>query len=201
MKILYFDCETTGRDPIKNDIVQISGIVEIDGIVKNTFNYKMQPADYANIEPEALAVTGYTVEEMKTWQHPQLAFKSLLGVFNRFINKYDKNDKFTPAGYNVRFDLDFLQSFFKKNGEMYGCGSYQNWKAIDGLPLMHFLEGIGAISLPNYKLSTVCEHYGIAIKAHDAMSDITATRELLLLLKKKIGDGLLAIDGPSDTIL
>lgn len=178
-KILYFDCETTGRDPVKNDIIQISGIVEKAGEILDTFNFKCQPFDYNNIEQEALTVTGYTIDEIKTWETPQATFKKLLAVFDKHISKYDKTDKFYPAGYNVRFDLDFLQSFFHKNGEKYGTGSYQNWRAIDALPLIHVLDFVGKINLPDYKLSTVCEQFGIQIKAHDAMSDITATRELI----------------------
>jgi DNA polymerase III epsilon subunit-like protein len=32
--------------------------------------------------------------------------------------------------------------------------------------------------LDNYKLTTVCEFFGIEFKAHDALADIKATREL-----------------------
>jgi DNA polymerase III epsilon subunit-like protein len=44
------------------------------------------------------------------------------------------------------------------------------------------MDYAGKIDLPDYKLSTVCAHYGIDIKAHEALSDIQATRELTLKL-------------------
>ena len=42
-KLLYFDTETTGLDPVRNGIIQIAGIIVIDGEVKEEFNIKMQP--------------------------------------------------------------------------------------------------------------------------------------------------------------
>jgi len=105
-------------------------------------------------------------------------------MIEEHVDKYDKMDKFYPAGYNVRFDLDFLQSFFHKRGNRYGTGSYQNWRAIDVMQYVHFMDYSGKLSLNDYKLKTVCEHFGIEIIAHDAMSDIRATRNLLKILLK-----------------
>lgn len=54
MKVLYFDCETTGTDPIEQDITQISGLIEIDGKVVDKFNFRCQPLNWDGISPEAL---------------------------------------------------------------------------------------------------------------------------------------------------
>lgn len=188
-KILYFDVETTGRDPRRNDITQLSGIVEIDGKEVDSFNLRCQPFDFTTIEPEALEVTGVSLEQLKTFDTPQVMFKKLMAIFDRHIDKFNREDKFTPAGYNVRFDLDFLQQFFIKNGEKYGSGSYQNWRAVDGLPLVHFLCYAGLLKLEDYKLGTVCGYYGIPIEAHDAMSDIRATRNLLIAIRQMLIHG------------
>jgi exonuclease I len=37
----------------------------------------------------------------------------------------------------------------------------------------------GEITLQNYKLETVAGHFGIELKAHDALSDVKATREII----------------------
>src|SRR5690606_5049961 len=101
-------------------------------------------------------------------------------LFDTYIDKYDKNDKFYPAGHNVQFDLDFLQEFWKKYGDQYGTGSYQNWRALDSRVMAHFLIMAGKLpELENMKLATLCNHFDIPINAHDAMSDITATRLLI----------------------
>ena len=180
-KILYFDTETTGLDPVKQDIIQIAGIIVIDGIVQEEFEFKVKPFSFDNISQEALDVHGYNVENLKTFPEPHEVHCQLIDIFSKYVDRYDTNDKFTPAGYNVHFDMDFLQQFFIKNNDVY-FGSWMNWKKVDPLPLLHYLDFCGRISLPNYKLSTVCQHFGIEIKAHDALGDIKATRELLAKL-------------------
>ena len=64
MKIFYFDLETTGVKFWKNGIHQISGAIEIDGEIKEEFDYHVQPYERAEIEDEALAVGGVTREQI-----------------------------------------------------------------------------------------------------------------------------------------
>lgn len=178
-KILFFDVETTGVDARENDIIQISGLFEIDGEVVEEFDLRCQPRNYENISESALETTGLTVDQIKEYPEQSTTFRQLVRLFDKHIDKYDREDKFYPAGYNVRFDLDFLQQFFIKNGESYGCGSYQNWRAIDGLALAYFLNYLGKLDLENYKLETLCNYLEIPIIAHDALSDIKATRKVV----------------------
>ncbi len=185
MKIIYLDTETTGKDPERHDVIQIAGLIEIDGEVKDSFNLTCQPFNYSTIEPEALAVNGVTLGHLRIAQDPCIAYMTLTGILGRWVDKYDKADKFTPAGYNVGFDLEFLGAFFRKNGDLY-WGSWQNWRAVDALPIVRFLDYCGRLALPNYQLVTVCAHYGIEIAAHDALSDITATRDLIQRLKDEV---------------
>lgn len=185
MKILYFDTETTGRDPVKNAMIQFSGIIEIDGRVEEEFNFKIAPFESDIIEDSALLVNKISREELKTFPSARKSFVLIEQLLNKYIDRFNKGDKFYPAGYNVRFDIDFLNNFFIKNFNNY-FGSYCNWRAIDVFSLVHYLNYRGYFFLPNYKLSTVCDCFGIKIQAHDAMSDIRATRELLLKLKEII---------------
>lgn len=70
MKLLFFDLETTGTNPGRNGIHQISGQVVIDGIVKESFDFHVQPNPKAAIEDEALAVAGVTREQIA--QYPAM---------------------------------------------------------------------------------------------------------------------------------
>lgn len=178
MKVLYIDTETTGTNPVKHDIIQMSGFVEIDGKIRCEFNYTCQPFSFENIEPKALEVNHTTIDQLKSYPKPQEVHKLFCQVLGRFCNKFNKEDKFYIAGYNVRFDLDFLKAFFDKCGDPY-FGSWFNWKCIDPMPILHFMEYQGKIKLPDYKLVTVCNHFNIAIDAHDAFNDIKATREVI----------------------
>lgn len=177
-KILYFDVETTGLNALQNDIIQLSGIVEIGGEVKDEFNFKMQPFSYENISAEALEANGLSVEKIKTFPTPQDTHKSFCKVLEKWCNKFDRSDKFYPAGYNVKFDIDFLAKFFLKNEDNY-LGSWINWHALDALPFLYAMDFKGEIALPNCKLSTICEHFKIELTAHDALSDVRAARELI----------------------
>ena len=176
-KAFYFDVETTGLNEWKNDIIQLAWIVEINGEIRDTGVTHVRPFDFTTIEPKALETNGMKLEELKDFPHPQEVHDGLLQLLGKYVNKYDKGDKFHPAGYNVRFDVGFLQNFFKKNNDKY-YGSWFNWKLVDPLAKLYEMDYEGRISLPDYKLSTVCAHFGIPLMAHDALSDIKATWEL-----------------------
>lgn len=179
MKILYFDTETTGVDSRVNEIVQFAAIVEIDGNVVEEVNWNCHPTRWDHISPDALQTTGLTLEKLKTFGSPGVMMANIHKLFDRHIDKFNKQDKFYPAGHNVQFDLDFLQAFWKQHADSYGTGSYQNWRCLDTRILANFLAMIGQINTQDLKLSTLCQHYGIEIQAHDAMSDIRATRMLM----------------------
>jgi DNA polymerase-3 subunit epsilon len=177
-KILWFDTETTGLDPVKNDIIQLAGIVEIDGKEVGTFDYKCQPFDYTTIQQDALDTHGMTLEQIKTFEVPGQIQYNFTKMLAQYCDKFDKTDKFYPGGYNCKFDIDFLAQWFKKCGDSY-LGSWINWRALDPLPLLYLADYRGEISLPDYKLATTTKHYGVDLfSAHDALSDVRATRTL-----------------------
>ena len=186
-KVLYFDVETTGLDPVKQDIIQIAGLIEIDNVVVEEFEFKVAPVNPENATPEALDVHGYDLVTIMQFPPHSHVYNSLIELFSKYIDKYNKADKFTPAGYNVRFDMDFLKNFFLKHNDKY-FGSWFNYKMVDPLPVLHYAEWAQKISLENYKLVTVCERFGIELQAHDALSDIRATREVLLHLSNLFED-------------
>jgi len=188
-KKIYFDLETTGLDPIINGIIQIAGIIEVDGKEVEEFNMKLKPFELDVIEEEALKVSGTTREEIKTFEDPNLVYAKITSIFNKYIDKYNRDDKFIVCGYNVRFDINFLKEFFVKNGDNYLFSYFGQPK--DPFPVIQYLSAIGKIISTNNKLSTICEYFKIDIKdAHDAMVDIKATKTLI----EKIDKSLLKIN-------
>jgi DNA polymerase-3 subunit epsilon len=184
-KVLYFDVETTGLDPVKHDIIQIAGLIEINGEVKEEFEFKVRPlGKEEDISQEALDIHGYTLDVIREFPEARETYNKLTALFGKHIDKYNKMDKFTPAGYNAEFDMNFLKEFFNKNNDVY-FGSWVNWKKVDPLPILYFLDYAGRIKLENYKLATVAAHFGIELNAHDALSDIKATKAILTNLKVK----------------
>jgi DNA polymerase-3 subunit epsilon len=185
VKMLWVDTETTGLDPVKNDIIQLAGIVEIDGVVKEEFNIKCQPFDYETISPQALETNKMNVEQLKMFQAPQIAYKQLVSILDKYVDKYNKADKFTPVGQNVQFDINFLRQFFVKNNNKF-FGSYVDYHSIDLMALSGFFTIIGKIKPENLKLGTIAEIMKVEFNAHDALEDIKATREIMLSFRQFI---------------
>ncbi len=178
--ILWFDLETTGLDFRKHGIIQIAACVEKEGRIVDAFNEKQKPDPMKVIDEKALKVNGHTAEEINTFQDSKACYLS----FNRFLERNhvrgDKETRYIPAGYNSRFDLEFLSQYFEEQS----AGPYAFWEhlqfnPIDPFPVIVLLNRYGKLNLESCKLETACKHFGIVIeKAHDANSDIMATREL-----------------------
>lgn len=184
MKILFLDVETTGTDPVINDIVQVAFILEEDGVVKEEWSSYVKPHNPSAISADALASNKLTVEQIMTFPEPRHV---LLEIINFFARHFDPKvrDKFILAGQNVHFDRQFLEKFLYKCG--YGKQAYLNlfsYHTFDLMALTHTLKRHGMIPKEsNLKLQTLLPFFGVeVVKAHDAMEDIRGTRKLLNLL-------------------
>lgn len=175
------DCETTGLNAYKNDVIQLALIIEEDGRELGSKVFFMQPHSWENIEQGALDVHKMTMEQIKTFPKPKETHGEIKKFLGQYVNRYDKMDKLYPAGFNVAFDIAFIQHFFKKCGDGF-FGSFFNYKAIDPMQLIHILDAKNHIKSKNHKLATLCEYFKIPLKAHDAESDIRATKELMEFL-------------------
>lgn len=111
MKLLFFDLETTGTLVNKHGIHQISGKVLINGEVKESFNFHVQPNPKAIIDPAALEVGGVTEEQIRAYPPMGEIYKQFVDMLSRYVDRYDKKDKFFLVGYNnAAFDNSFLRA-------------------------------------------------------------------------------------------
>jgi len=184
-KILYFDVETTGLDPKKQDIIQIAYLIEIDGEIKEEGNYELQPLDYSTIQDKALEISHRTIEDLKTYAQPKEIYRKLVRTFDKYVDKFNKKDKFIPCGYNVNFDLQFLREFWFKNNNKY-FGAYFDYHVYDPITTLYLMSHKGLINVPDYHLETICKYFEIPLKAHDVLSDIKATREVIKKVLERI---------------
>lgn len=189
MKVLYIDTETGGLNTEKAALLQLSGIVEIDGEVKEEFNFFIKPFENAEVTEEALKVQGRTFEDLKDekYQDEKVKFEELKKILDRYVDKYDRADKFVVAGYNVEFDIKILQAFFKRQNDNY-LFAYIKGQYIDPLKIIPLLQYYKIIpELENNKLETWCKHFGIDFEAHDSLEDIRATRKIIKELYYFVG--------------
>lgn len=186
MKILWLDVETTGLNKEKCDIIQIAGIVIINGEEKERFNFHCQPINWENIEPTSFEKTGMTFEKLREFQMPQELYIKFIELLDKYIDRYNKEDKFYLAGHNVQFDLEFLKNFFIKMGNNY-FGSYFYYHTIDLMAFAIILHTAGLISLRNFKLGNIADYLTIQPNGnlHDAEADIDLTRKCFCKLVAK----------------
>ncbi|MDA3900030.1 MAG: 3'-5' exonuclease [Spirochaetes bacterium] len=187
MKLLYFDTETTGLDPVVNSIIQISGIIEINGILVEEFNFMVKPVEPREMmSDQALQTHGYEGYYFTKFPEPAEVKRNLEKIFSRYVDKFNKHDKFIPVGQNISFDINFLKNFWEREGDKY-LFSYVNVASqVDTLATFRMLRHLGLIESPDLKLETLCRYYDIELNAHDAISDINATRELYQIIKTKL---------------
>lgn len=184
-KVLYVDVETTGLDQNKNEIVQLAGIIEIDGEVKEKFDIFMKPNNFENIEQEALDVQHKTMDQVLSYPERSKGFVDFLEILDRHINKFDKSDKFLAAGQNVYFDFGFVRQMFWNNGSQF-FKSYFHDEKIDSIKMYKDLMTEGKVDkLAHLNLDKICSSLGVELtNAHDGASDIQATYEIIKIMQK-----------------
>lgn len=186
-KVCWIDCETGGLDPTKHDIVQLAGIVEIDGEIKETFELRMRPSNPERLTAEALAVTKQTTAEVMAHPLSQAeGYRAFVSVLAKYVDRFNRADKMVWAGQNPRFDIDFVRALFTVNGDKY-FGSWFWGTAIDlgGFALALQLMGLMPQTI-NHKLGTICEALQVPLDAHKALDDVQATRTAFYKLVERL---------------
>jgi DNA polymerase-3 subunit epsilon len=181
MKKLFYDLETTGLDPDKNGIHQISGCIEINGKDEEWFNFKVRPFQTDLIDEKALETSHVTKEQIMSYQTAQEIHNQLLNIMSKHVNKFDKKDKFFLIGYNnIKFDDQFLRSWFLKlNDKFYGSWFWSNTIDVMSLATNHLMSTRS--NMENFKLMSVAKQFGIEVderKLHDALYDVKLTRDI-----------------------
>src|SRR3972149_4466357 len=101
--MIVVDVETTGVYPDRHSIVSV-GAVDF-AFPANQFYRECRPFDGAEIEPDALERTGFSLEQLSDQMRP-----SLFDVLVDFIAWARGCPDLTLAGSNTFFDRDFLQA-------------------------------------------------------------------------------------------
>ena len=184
-KLFFYDLETTGTKYWRNGIHQISGLIVINGVEVEEFNFKVKPFEKAVIEDEALNVAGVTKEDILNYEPMEVVYEKLISILSKYINKFDKLDKFHLVGYNnSSFDNQFLRAYFVQNNDQY-FGSWFWVETIDCMVLACNRLKDDRTKLPNFQLKTVAQWLGIKVEEnnlHDALYDIRITKQIYDLI-------------------
>lgn len=185
MKLFFYDLETTGTYPGRHGIHQISGEIWIEGVQQESFDFHVQPNPKAQIEDEALNVAGVTREQVMAYPPMGVVYSQLVAMLGKYVDKYNKADKFFLVGYNnASFDNDFFRGFFLQNGDKY-FGSWFWSNSIDVMVLATIALMDKRTAMKDFKLSTVAATLGIDVneaQLHGADYDIYLTRRIYELV-------------------
>jgi DNA polymerase-3 subunit epsilon len=182
IKRIFIDTETGGTDK-EHALLQLAGIIvfEDDSYleVEEEFNYFIKPFPNDLIEDQALEVNHITREQIATFEEPKTIYNQFTKILSKYVDKFDKKDKFFFLAYNSPFDNQVVRRFFDKNNDKY----FGSWFWTPDLCVMRkaaekLIET--RPQLPNFQLSTVAEFLGIKQEGdlHDALTDIRLTIKL-----------------------
>ncbi len=164
---VVFDLETTGLDTVNDKITEIGAVKIVDGKIEDGFTTLINPQ--VPISAKITELTGITDEMVAD----KPTFSEIVGDFYKYI------DGAILVAHNANFDVNFIKRASEKEG-YYVENEYYDTMEIARKEIL---------GLKNYKLNTICDHFGIEFLHHRAMSDAHATAKMFLeiiKLKKRL---------------
>ena len=153
-KLVFFDFETTGLSPEKDEIIQF---MFLNSQRQNYYSSFVNPKK--NIPPKISEITGITNEDVNHYPSMDVLLPRIVSYIG------EEDDVYLVAHNGDSFDKKFLLHLLNK----YKIPIPTTWKFIDTLKLArHFLP-----QLQNHKMDTLRSFYNISTKnAHLASKDV-----------------------------
>lgn len=159
---VVFDVETTGLDPIVNEVIEIGAVKIVDGKIKEQFQTLICPEN--EIPEEITNLTTITNDMVKNAPNNNDAIADFFKFCENCI----------LVGYNVAFDFAFINNSAQKAGLFFNNQTY------DAMVIAK-----NKLYLPRYRLINVVEALNLTLNnAHRALADATATAEVFLKLNE-----------------
>lgn len=161
------DLETTGINPVKDEILEIGAIKVIDGEVTDV--YKKFICVTCDISPFIVELTGITKEMSDTGITLEQAVEEITNFCDGFV----------LLGHNIKFDYSFLKAKAMKYNR-----NIPN-DVIDTLKIAR----VKLKELSSRSLSCLCEYYNIPPKiSHRAFDDAESTMKLYKIFQEQFAD-------------
>jgi DNA polymerase III alpha subunit (gram-positive type) len=164
--LLFVDTETTGLDPIENEVLSIGiSLCDADTFeVVDRREWYIQPERIETASPKALEVNGYTPEKWAAaGERPGIeVFAEVAPWMERGVF----------AGHNCPFDIGFLWEAAKRLGIVFPA---RPTEFIDTRHLSELLYN--ARKIPNNKLDSLVAYFGFSRQGfHGALEDADLSR-------------------------
>ena len=165
--LLFFDAETGGIDPARHDMLEVGCILTDPSgkTVLSEYSTKILPT--RPVDPDAARVNGY---DPMRWSVEAVDLKTALS----HILAMGRSAAF--VAHNAPFDADFMRASVGRE-KLHWSPYFRLDTLTLALPLRH------AGKVPNLRLATLAEYFGLAYKdTHTALSDARICREVFLEL-------------------
>ena len=192
-KLVFFDLETAGLNPKRHPIVQVAAIAVDDDLCPvETFEAKIH-FDERRANRNSLRKNHY---KRGIWAKVALDPETAANKFAEFLRRHASVAMLGTDGepyhlaqlvaHNAQFDAEFLQAWYERL-YMYLPARYQVFCTLQRA-LWYFQEHSDETRPTDFKLATLCNHFGVpfhAANAHDALGDVTATVDLYRAISKR----------------
>ncbi|MBQ9710107.1 MAG: ribonuclease H-like domain-containing protein [Clostridia bacterium] len=162
---VVFDVETTGTEPLTDTVTEIGAVKIVDGRITEKFGSLINPG--VKISEKITSLTG--IDNAMVADKPR--FSQVTGDIYKFF------EGAILVAHNIDFDYKFLRRLSGESGYYY----YNV-----GMDTLQFAREVMP-TLPNHKLKTVAEKFGIEFNAHRATDDAYATAKMFIKLVEKSG--------------
>lgn len=159
-KEMFIDIETNqSLDPKTGSIVELSYIYRVGGKIRGRGEFKGSEASI---------------------------YKKFLADLDKYVDRYNKDDKMYFIGHNAQFDSNFVREMFLRHkNEFYGAYFFN--PPICTMLLAAYKCMRKNVRPENFKLSGLCKAFKIKFKEselHSAAYDIELTKQLYNKLVK-----------------
>ena len=169
---IFVDTETTGFDPIKDDIHQIGAVC---GNKHFQINLKFNRSKVKHNLPIPDDIMRFDSLE---------AVKMFIVFLTECKQTFNVNEKFIFAGKNTKFDWLFLEQLFKQCG--FSLFDYFHYTPFDLESVLIFAKDLDIIPYEqSIKLEEIVKYYGLRGTVHEALSDAYNTQKIYNILLKK----------------
>lgn len=176
------DTETSGLDPVKNDIIELSLYRLGDDSSEAQKTWCLKPINVDNIDPVALRVNGHKLDDLlwKTKEGREKYLepsKVLIDIENWMANDGFPAEKRFLIGHSVSFDKNMMEQLWIK------CNSKDSFpfgrRSLDTMGIELFLDYCKGQFAEGYSLNNLNKKYGVTnTKAHTAAADVLATKQV-----------------------
>lgn len=183
MPYFVFDVETTGLDPTKDEILELGGILVDDSLrILGKGLFRLEPKDWSAASKEALVINKIKPENWKpTHKSPKEALEKM---YDFIFSKVDTDESVGIMGYNLSFDLAFLEALHKEADVKFKLARS---KKIDVLTLFNYWVFLTGRKVKSRSLSHAIEVFGFQNdNPHSALYDAMATLKLYKVITEDL---------------